>query len=270
MRKVPLISYTGSNVSQLVGVLSMQMPWEQINKYLLSCGKVHKPYDFCVAAFEGLHQFVDFDQGLFFMLDGNSRVTRKHFWNVPKQWSSMYLEYFAHVGSREFSLDGLPSELPETTFVTVVDWDIYENVHTDFLDYYIRRRGLRSTISFVLFDMRGLPATLFCFDRINDRRKYSEEDIELVSLIAEHLNNTFKNMFLGSAGAVSAIDEVDGSERLTEREREIVDMLCQGVRPANIAKALFISINTVNKHVSNIYRKLGVNSRQELMARLLH
>lgn len=247
----------------------MQMPWEQINDYLLSCGRVHEPYGFCLAAFEGFHDFIDFDQGLFFMLDGNYKVTRKHYWNVPKQWSAMYLEYFTHVESREFSLDGLPPEPPETAFVSVVDWDAYEDVHTDFLDYYIRPRGLRSTMSFVLFDMRGLPAALFCFDRISDQRKYTSEDVELVSLVAEHLNNSLKNMLHESASSASAIDEVDGLEKLTEREREIVDMLCRGVRPANIARALFISINTANKHISNIYRKLGVNSRQELMARVL-
>ncbi len=43
---------------------------------------------------------------------------------------------------------------------------------------------------------------------------------------------------------------------LTPREREVLGMLAQGMRPADIAGDLFISVHTVRKHISNATEKL--------------
>ena len=52
---------------------------------------------------------------------------------------------------------------------------------------------------------------------------------------------------------------------LSPREIEVFTMLAQGRDPARIQDALFISYNTVRNHIRNIYRKLDVHSRQELL-----
>ena len=64
-------------------------------------------------------------------------------------------------------------------------------------------------------------------------------------------------------------DGIAGIEDLTEREREVLDLLCQGIKPTFIARELHISTGTVNKHIAHIYRKLGVDSKQELLVKLL-
>lgn len=53
---------------------------------------------------------------------------------------------------------------------------------------------------------------------------------------------------------------------LTGREREILDLLVQGMTNQNIAQAIYISPNTVRNHVVNILNKLGVDSRQAAVA----
>jgi DNA-binding NarL/FixJ family response regulator len=50
---------------------------------------------------------------------------------------------------------------------------------------------------------------------------------------------------------------------LSNREREILDQLSKGLLYKEIAAALFISQETVRKHVYNIYEKLHVNNRIE-------
>ena len=50
---------------------------------------------------------------------------------------------------------------------------------------------------------------------------------------------------------------------LSEREREILQLVSQGKSNKQIALDLFISVNTVKVHVSNIYEKIGVSSRTE-------
>jgi DNA-binding NarL/FixJ family response regulator len=57
-----------------------------------------------------------------------------------------------------------------------------------------------------------------------------------------------------------------GAHLLTAREAEIVIMLQHGSSNAEIAKALQVGVETVRTHARNIYRKLGVTSRLELVS----
>lgn len=53
---------------------------------------------------------------------------------------------------------------------------------------------------------------------------------------------------------------------LTEKEKEVVELICLGHTNADIAKLLFISEQTVKTHTKKIYPKIGVHSRLELAA----
>lgn len=57
-------------------------------------------------------------------------------------------------------------------------------------------------------------------------------------------------------------------QKLSQRERDIVKHLSGGRRVAEIAEDLHISPNTVRNHLKSIFRKLGVSSQVELLARL--
>jgi DNA-binding NarL/FixJ family response regulator len=54
-------------------------------------------------------------------------------------------------------------------------------------------------------------------------------------------------------------------EKLTKREREMLDLLAKGYRYKEIADRLFISFETVRTHIHNIYEKLQVQSRTEAL-----
>ncbi len=53
--------------------------------------------------------------------------------------------------------------------------------------------------------------------------------------------------------------------QLSEREKQILEMLSQGFEYKDIGHKLFISANTVKKHCVNIYQKLHVNSRAQAL-----
>jgi DNA-binding NarL/FixJ family response regulator len=57
------------------------------------------------------------------------------------------------------------------------------------------------------------------------------------------------------------------SPELTERERQVLELMAGGVGNAAIAQRLHLSVKTVQNHVSNIFGKLGVTSRAEAVAR---
>ena len=50
---------------------------------------------------------------------------------------------------------------------------------------------------------------------------------------------------------------------LSKREREIMDLLAQGLTGEDVAERLVLSSETVRSHLKNLYRKLEVNSREE-------
>ena len=53
---------------------------------------------------------------------------------------------------------------------------------------------------------------------------------------------------------------------LTEREREILDLLARGMSNADIAAHLVISVHTVRNHVANLSAKLGAHSKLEVLS----
>jgi DNA-binding NarL/FixJ family response regulator len=54
-----------------------------------------------------------------------------------------------------------------------------------------------------------------------------------------------------------------GQWKLTRREREILNLMGEGLRHGEIAQRLFISPKTVSSHVEHVLRKLGVRSSRE-------
>jgi DNA-binding NarL/FixJ family response regulator len=61
----------------------------------------------------------------------------------------------------------------------------------------------------------------------------------------------------------TAVKPSNDIDKLTEREVEILKHLSKGLRYKEIADKLFISTETVRKHINNIYRKLQVQSSIE-------
>jgi DNA-binding NarL/FixJ family response regulator len=55
-------------------------------------------------------------------------------------------------------------------------------------------------------------------------------------------------------------------EELTDREREIAELVAEGRSNKQVAAALFLSEKTIEHHLSKAYGKLGVRSRTELAA----
>jgi len=56
-------------------------------------------------------------------------------------------------------------------------------------------------------------------------------------------------------------------EKLTRRERRVLQLLTSDLSERDIGRELYVSHNTVHSHVRSIYRKLGVSSRARALQR---
>ena len=100
-------------------------------------------------------------------------------------------------------------------------------------------------------------------------RPFAERKDELAELVAEHaVWGTNYGSFI-AARMVPQVPVPLGQEQsywsLTERELEVLAYMRSIMTAAEIAEALFISVNTVKTHERSIYRKLGAASRRDAL-----
>ncbi|CAL2103504.1 LuxR family two component transcriptional regulator [Tenacibaculum sp. 190130A14a] len=91
----------------------------------------------------------------------------------------------------------------------------------------------------------------------------------------EELINALKQVKKGGspmsgsiARKVIAYFQMPKQEGLTMRENEVVKLLAKGRSYATIAEELSLSVNTIKTHTRNIYEKLHVSKKEELMQKL--
>ena len=81
---------------------------------------------------------------------------------------------------------------------------------------------------------------------------------------AIHLASRGMHVLPRSAATGNGDLGIKGSDLLTPREADVLELLQDGATNAQIAQTLSIGMETVRTHARNIYRKLGIASRREL------
>ncbi len=76
-------------------------------------------------------------------------------------------------------------------------------------------------------------------------------------------------LYIHMAGQTPA-EETPGFDDLSPRQREVLACLVRGLSDRDIAQELFISVRTVQTHLTHIYNKLGVRSRTEAAVMAVH
>ncbi len=108
-------------------------------------------------------------------------------------------------------------------------------------------------LEFLLVDEKGIEA------RVADARSVNDDSNSDASVIQESRLKTFEGQL-----------PLATLEQLSNAERDVVMWIMRGVTEVeDIGKQLCRSANTVRTHLNNIFRKLNVHSRHELMAQLL-
>jgi DNA-binding response OmpR family regulator len=88
--------------------------------------------------------------------------------------------------------------------------------------------------------------------------------------LIQHASNSIKNGHINSRGKrqTFSLEEKCKTLNLTIRETEIVNLAISGNSYHATSEILHISEKTVSKHISNIYQKVGIKSKMELMQKL--
>ena len=96
-------------------------------------------------------------------------------------------------------------------------------------------------------------------DLVNAVRFLSEGKPFFTSKVAEMVLEGFRH------GQAPAQTEIAAGDRLTSRERQIVQMLAEGKTSKEVATALDISVKTADTHRANLMRKLNLHSLADIV-----
>lgn len=84
-------------------------------------------------------------------------------------------------------------------------------------------------------------------------------------ILPPQLTGSLFNQIATQAGKRGAPRELE-AVRLTQRERQVIDLIAEGLANKDIAARLHIAVHTVKSHVHNVLEKLALHSRLEVAA----
>jgi DNA-binding CsgD family transcriptional regulator len=112
--------------------------------------------------------------------------------------------------------------------------------------------------------LTDLGATLRRADRRADARAVLTRALDIAyDCGADALAERARTELL-AAGSRPRRMAIEGRDSLTPSERRVASMAAEGRTNKELAQALFVTVKTVEMHLANTYRKLGIRSRAEL------
>ncbi|MFN0279968.1 MAG: response regulator transcription factor [Pyrinomonadaceae bacterium] len=123
----------------------------------------------------------------------------------------------------------------------------------DHLEFYQQciKLGIRGLVS----KQNGAEVLYKAIEKVYDGEFWFDRSI--MGATIRHMINE-KQSFLDNP----AVQKANG---MTDREREVVELICRGMKNKGIAEKLFIAETTVRHHLTSVFNKLEVASRLELV-----
>lgn len=114
-------------------------------------------------------------------------------------------------------------------------------------------------------DIEYLCVTLY---RSQDEGDFSIREKDILSVLSEHIAIQLNMLYpfgLSESEPQLPVVPQEFSQMFTRRENEIINLMTNGIYRTELAKKMYISENTLNKHLANIYVKLGIHTYEELL-----
>lgn len=143
-------------------------------------------------------------------------------------------------------------------------------LNSNFMSGWMRPLGLYHGVGMIITRNDVKYAGVYLY-REEGELDFSDRDLEILGILQERLYrkffHAFPNGIIGeNLDALSGnVVRIDG---LTNREREILAYINDGVLRNDLSDRLCITENTLNKHFANIYKKLNIGTYEQLIQML--
>ncbi|HEX3046825.1 MAG TPA: helix-turn-helix transcriptional regulator [Bacillota bacterium] len=237
------------------------LPWVKTNDFLVEVGAAENIVDFFHRVTHNINRLIPIDlYCVLGVVDPEGKLCESKSVVESEKWFNYFKNYY---WSRFPDISQEPGVNTKN-----VDWNRYLGTEyaTDFMaPQYIRYSlGVQS-----LGNPQGFSGIL-ALNRTKNSPQFTDREQQIMEFLQPHLSNFFRFLTLPNSkeGAGAPAVQPTPLEKLTKRENEIAGLLCRGLSTREICALLGITENTAYRHLNNIFAKLDVASRTELVAKL--
>ena len=170
--------------------------------------------------------------------------------------------------------DPITSRMQRHRDATLIEQEMAQSelMKTEFFNDFLYRDGLYWGVNLYAWDGDENIGDMRIW-RSRKRERFGADSLALLELIKPAFVAALKRARSEAADGDARLpgrpaDRDAGAERLSERERAVVQLVSLGLRDKAIAQRLGIGFTTVRTHLSHAFRKLEVENRTQLVERI--
>ncbi len=245
------------------------LPWDQINSLLLYGGAAADRSELLKRLIKGIGEIIPWDVGAG-VFDRSIRCVACEGWD-RRTFEQYNTYYCSKVPFILYDEKGIARKGRD-----VVQW--WRLPDCEFVQDFSRPLGLHSGLS----PFRPAWALNISIQRSRSSQYFSVRDCEILDIVNAHMQNYLRLLSIGEgtdpiAGKTdehsvaerqrsAAREALRSCFRLSVREMEVIEGLCDGLSNRALAGNLYVSERTVKAHLSSIFQKMGCRTRMEVVA----
>lgn len=243
----------------------MQLPefdWILIQELLYKVYKAENPQQMRETFLQHLRLLLNFDRAYFYLsTDGELQhgdVVTAGF--APHEFSQYNQHYNKQSHSSWVALCTESRAYRSSDFFTEAQWQSNPSFLQEEQQY-----NVRYSVRLPLLHNEQLMGLLTLLRR-RSSGDFSDRDLFVLETTKKHLALAlYKSLVQPPPTASCVLAQLAAQHGLTPRETEVLALLASGERNDEIARQLCITPNTEKKHLLNIYKKLCISSRSDLI-----
>ncbi len=233
--------------------------WIILNSIIYKIYTTEKFDDMRKELLEQLKMVIDYDSADFFLASKKEGrlLCNPVTYNCDVDLSEMYehLDY-----SRGIMVSGKTLIYRETDIMSDES-----RVETDYYKKVYKPNNWHYALQMIIARNKKFLGSI-TFYRTIGKENFHYDDIFILDMLKDHLAYRLEKYTLGmeSSEEKLTISEAIANYDLSKREAIVLKELMSGKENTVICEELFITTNTLKKHILNIYRKLGIKNRVQL------
>jgi len=245
---------------------SEKIDWEKLFEFIYETGKVMDLHNYSYNFLKKLNNIIPFYAANFFLFEEDDSDNEETIiFNISNKALKEYEEYYYKIDDiRKISFNN-PHPIQSSKLMNYGEW-----TNTEYFNDFLAKYNLYYSCGIdIHFDNRLLGTiSLFREEKDPDFRLLDLMYLELIR--KQSANQLNKLIEINKLKKIKIIDQnkmiakCSNKYELTNREQEVLGLIISGKSNNEIAEDLFISINTVKKHLTHIFKKTKVKNRTEL------
>jgi DNA-binding CsgD family transcriptional regulator len=248
--------------------MSLEINWKLVLDSVYETGKISELHKYSYEFLKKLNCIIPFYAANFFLFDEEKELIREPIcFNIAETALKEYSEYYWQLDDiKKISFDQ-----PEPIISSrLMNYDLWTK--TEYFNDFLAKNRLYYSCGIDIHADCRLLGTISLFRSKKDS-DFTLDDLIYLKILAKHSSNHLNKLFeieklknKKTKDNNELILKAASNFNLSKREKEVLKLILKGKHNQEIANKLYISINTVKKHLSHIYNKTEVHNRTELAA----